>query len=201
MRRADFLAAFVVFSIGAPLAFVFASASAEGELRRREAPLRALLGSAYDALRRGEPTDQHYMGRDRLAPDFTLQDRHGRPWRLSDRRGRVVVMNFWTVTCQPCLEEMPTLIELAQILEGREDIELVAIAADRSWEQVNSVVPPGSPLRVLLDPDRSVVRDRYGTRLFPETWIIDPQGVIRLRVDGPRDWASPVALDAIESFR
>jgi peroxiredoxin len=202
MRHAEWLSALVVFLIGAPLTLMFASAGVDGEVRRREAPLRALLGNdAYEALRRGEPTPQHYLGRDRLAPDFTLHDRDGRPWRLSDRRGRVVVLHFWTVTCPPCLEEMPTLVELARILEGRRDVELVAIAADRSWEQVAAVVPPGSPLRVLLDPDRAVVRDRFGTRLYPETWIVDPRGVIRMRVDGPRDWSSAVALDAIESFR
>lgn len=201
MRRAEILAGIAVLLLGAPLAFMFASALADGEARRHEAPLRAILGNAaYDALRRGDPSDQHYLGDDRLAPDFTLQDREGRPWRLSDHRGKVVVLNFWTVTCQPCVEEMPTLEELAQIVGEREDVELVTISTDRSWDQVATVVPPTSRLRVLLDPDKAVVRDRFGTRLYPETWIIDREGVIRLRVDGPREWSSAIAVDAIESF-
>lgn len=201
MRRAEILAGIAVLLLGAPLAFMFASALADGEARRHEAPLRAILGNAaYDALRRGDPSDQHYLGDDRLAPDFTLQDREGTPWRLSDHRGKVVVLNFWTVTCQPCVEEMPTLEELAQIVGEREDVELVTISTDRSWDQVATVVPPTSRLRVLLDPDKAVVRDRFGTRLYPETWIIDREGVIRLRVDGPREWSSAIAVDAIESF-
>lgn len=202
MRRAEAAAGIAVVLVGAPLVFMFASASADGEIRRREAPLRAMLGAeAFEAFRRGETPSQHYLGRDRRVPDFTLSDRDGNAWSMAERRGRVVVLNFWTVTCQPCIEEMPTLEELARILGDREDIELVSISTDRSWDEVATVVRPGSPLRVLLDPDKAVVRDRFGTRLYPETWVIDPHGVIRLRVDGPRDWSSAVALDLFESYR
>lgn len=201
MRRPELLAALFVLLLGGPLAFLSAGALIDGEIRHREAPLRALLGTSYDALARGEPSEQHYLGSDRLAPDFTLPMRDGRTWRLADHRGKTVVLNFWTVTCQPCVEEMPELEELARIVRDREDIELVAIATDRTWETVSTVVRPNSPLTVLLDPDKAVVRDRFGTRLYPETWVIDPEGVIRMRVDGPRQWSTAVALDAIASFR
>lgn len=179
---------------------MYASALADGETRRTEAPLRALLGSSYDALRRGDAAEQHYLGNDRLAPDFTLLDREGRPFRLSEQRGKVIILNFWTVTCQPCVEEMPELEVLARIVAERDDMELIAISTDRDWDTVGTVVGADSPLRVLLDPDKAVVRERFGTRLYPETWIIDRQGVIRMRVDGQRQWSSAVALDAIESF-
>jgi thiol-disulfide isomerase/thioredoxin len=201
IERADVIAGALVFLIGGPLVFMFASAFADGEVRRHETPLRALLGTqVYDQLMQGEAVPQHYMGNDRLAPDFELTDQNGGTWRLSDHRGQVVVMNFWTSTCGPCIEEMPTLVDLARIVEEREDIELVTVAVERSWDDVARVVPPEAPLRVLLDPDRAVTRDRFGTRLFPETWIVDGRGVVRLRIDGPRDWAGGVALDAIRSF-
>lgn len=202
MQRAEQVAGLLVFALGAPLVFMLASAGVDGETRRREAPLRALLGDeTYAALASGERTEQHYLGDDRLAPDFTLRDREGNEFRLSEHRGKTVVLNFWTITCQPCIEEMPALEELARIVADRDDVELVSIATDRTWDDVSTVLGPRSPLRVLLDPDRAVVRERFGTRLYPETWVIDPRGVVRLRVDGPRDWSSAVALDAIESFR
>lgn len=201
MRREDLGAALIVLALGGPLAFMLASAFTDGEMRRRETPLRALLGDdAFEALSRGEPTDVHYLGDDRLVPDFELQDQEGRTFRMSDMRGRVVVLNFWTVTCGPCIEEMPSLVELARILGERDDVELVTISTDRTWDEVRTVMPPGAPLRVLLDPDRSVVRGRFGTRMYPETWIVDRRGVIRLRVDGARPWSSAIAVDAIESF-
>jgi hypothetical protein len=65
---------------------------------------------------------------------------------------------------------------------------------------VKSLFKPDSKLKVLFDPTKSVVREKYGTRLFPETWIIDPDGVIRVRVDGQRDWSSPMVLDMIQSI-
>ena len=56
------------------------------------------------------------------------------------------------------------------------------------------------PFEVLIDAESSVVRDKYGTKLFPETWFIDPQGVIRARFDGGRSWASPLTIDLAESL-
>lgn len=201
ISREDIVAALVVLALGAPLAFMLASAFADGETRRREAPLRSLLGDdAYEALVRGRPTEVHYLGNDRVVPDFELQDQNGETFRMADARGRVVVLNFWTVTCGPCIEEMPSLVELSRIVAERDDIELVTISTDRSWDDVRTVIPDGTPLRVLLDRDRSVVRGQFGTRMYPETWIVDRRGVIRLRVDGARPWSSAIAVDAIESF-
>lgn len=214
-------AAVVVAALGGLLIFLMAGAFADGEARRREMPLRAVLGSAnYDALAAGTETPQHYLHRppipawvrpftdvgedpsgDRLAPDFELRTRDGSTWRLRDHRGKVVVLNFWTVTCGPCVEEMPSVIELAQTMHERGDrVEVATVSVDRDWDTVRTVVADDAPLTVLLDADRSVVRGKFGTRLFPETWIIDRDGVIRLRVDGSREWSSPLLIDVIESY-
>ena len=99
-------------------------------------------------------------------------------------------MNFWSITCGPCVEEMPSIIDLSRMVEDRDDIEVVTVTIDRRESDVRSVVPSTSPLTVLMDRDRSVVRGRYGTVLFPETWIIDGDGVIRMRIDAPFDWSS-----------
>jgi hypothetical protein len=53
---------------------------------------------------------------------------------------------------------------------------------------------------VLFDPERKVTKDKFGTTLSPETWVIDGDGVVRMRVDGPRDWGSALSLEAIERF-
>lgn len=220
-RMADLAALAVVIVIGSPFVFLLASAFADGEVRRREAPLRALLGSeVYDRMLEGDDTGQHYLqrpplprwlalfprnrglqdrSRDRRAPDFSLPSNHG-IWRMRDQRGKVVVLNFWTVTCQPCVEEMPSVRALNHLLRDRDDVELATISVDRDWDTVRTVIPENDPITVLLDPERAVVRDRFGTRLYPETWIIDPEGVVRLRVDGRRDWASPVVLNVIDSY-
>jgi peroxiredoxin len=200
--RSEIVPAVVALAIGVPLVAAFALAVHDGETRRREAPLRAILGdAAFDELARGEKSEQHYLGNELSAPDFTLRDAKGRAWRLRDQRGKkLVVMNFWTITCQPCIEEMPSYLELARRVAGRDDIAVVSITTDKDPSDVRAVVPPNGPLTVLFDPDKKIVRDKYGTRLFPETWLVDARGVIRLRVDGPRDWSSALAWDVIESF-
>lgn len=211
----------LVAAIGVFFVFLLASAFADGEVRRTELPLRALLGNeAYEALAAGEPTPQHYMQRpptpvwsrwrsdaprvdrskDRLAPDFSLQAQDGSTFRLSEHRGKVLILNFWTVTCQPCIEEMPSLLELGRMLKGRKDVELVLVSTDRDWDTVRTVLRDDAPFISLLDPDRAVVRGKFGTQLYPETWLIDREGIIRLRVDGRRDWSNPIVLDVIDSY-
>ena len=200
-RRGELIALLVVLCLGTPLVFLYARAMADGELRRREGPLRALLGDeSFERLSRGEKTEENYLGNGLLAPDFTLNDRDGKPWRLRDHRGKVVVMNFWTINCQPCVEELPTVLDLAQIAEKRGDIEVVAVSTDKDWSEVAALFPPQFRLKVLFDPDRRVVSGKYGTRLFPETWIIDARGVVRMRIDGRRGWSDGIVLDAIERF-
>jgi peroxiredoxin len=202
--HADKIAALLAFLLGAPFAYMMVQGFAEGEVRRKEIPLRAMLGdSTYEGFRDLEAGEkmppEHYLGNNLLAPDFELRDQHGKLWKLSDHRGKKVVLNFWTITCGPCVEEMPSIEQLALIAEQRDDLEVVAVSTDRSWKTVKSLFKPGSKLRILFDPGKLTVRDKYGTKLFPETWIIDEQGVIRARVDGARDWSSALAIDMIDA--
>jgi peroxiredoxin len=199
--HADKIAALLAFLLGAPFAFMMVQGFAEGEVRRKEIPLRAMLGDEiFEAFRDGDPMPkEHYLGNHLLAPDFELHDQNGKPWKLSEHRGKTVVMNFWTITCGPCVEEMPSLEQLAVIAESRDDLEVVAVTTDRSWKAVKSLFKPGSKLRVLFDPGKLTVRDKYGTKLFPETWVIDEKGVIRARIDGARDWSSALAIDMIDA--
>lgn len=200
-RSRELWALLLTALIGLPAAYLFARAMADAETRRKEAPIRAMIGNGtFDQLAEGKTTPTHYYGDNLGAPDFTLNDQNGQPFRLSDMRGKVVIMNFWTITCAPCVEEMPSLVQLAEIVAQTPDIELVAITSDKRWEDIETLFPPSSKLRVLFDPEKKVIRDLYGSRMFPETWVVDRNGVIRLRVDGPREWSDPLALDVINSF-
>jgi peroxiredoxin len=147
-----------------------------------------------------------YAARNRTAPDFELERLDGAKVRLSDlqKSGRVIVLNFWTKTCQPCLEEMPNLAKFALTLKARQIGELVSICTDDTREDAQrtlaQVLPEGVPFQVLLDPEAKVVTDQYGTKLFPETWFIDDSGVIRARIDGARDYGQPLFVDFVETL-
>ena len=196
------MAAVVVGAIALPLVAIFAVAVADARIRATEAPFRAVLGNArFEELMGGQGGVPHYLGASLSAPDFTLPEQSGQTWSLTDQRGKVIVMNFWTVTCRPCIQEMPTLELLAEITKSWGDVEVVAVSTDRDWAEVEAIIPKSSDIVSLLDAKRSVVSGKFGTKLFPETWIIDKNGLVRLRFDGAFDWASPVALDLIRAYR
>jgi len=169
----------------------FVAASKEGETRR--------VCSAPCLLH------PDYMGADRRAPAFSLKDIHGATVTLDSLRGKVVVLNFWSKTCGPCLEEMPELAELTKIVRDRSDVVVLAVSVDDGPEDVKPALQTAlrepAPFSVLFDPDSTIVGGRYGTRLFPETWFIDKRGVIRARFDGAREWTNPIVVNYIDALR
>ncbi len=187
------LAAYVAFAVvAAVLVYSFVSVAREGEVRRRCSPT-CLLHPAY-------------AGAERMAPQFQLSDMNGKPVSLADYKGKVVVLNFWTKTCGPCLEEMPDLVELTKILAPRSDVAVVTISTDEGPADVRDTLKAvlrddRTPFPVLFDPESKVVAGKFGTRLFPETWIIDKRGVIRARFDGARDWTNPAVVELIDQIR
>lgn len=202
MPKREVIATFIVAAIAFPLMFIFTGAIVDARARAREAPFRALLGnSRFEELMEGQGGVPHYLGASLLAPDFSLPTQGGGEWKMSEQRGKVVVMNFWTVTCRPCIQEMPTIELLAEITEDWGDVEIVAVSTDRSWEEAETIIPRTSRITSLLDADRQVVTGMFGTKLFPETWIIDADGIVRFRFDGSLDWSDPVALDLIRAYR
>jgi peroxiredoxin len=146
-----------------------------------------------------------YLAAERRAPAFALKDMQGQSVTLESLKGKVVVLNFWTKTCGPCLEEMPELAELTKILRDRRDVVVLAVSTDEGPEDVKptlqTVLREPPPFAVLFDPDLRVVKEKYGTRLFPETWFIDKQGIIRARFDGAREWTNPLFVNFIDALR
>jgi peroxiredoxin len=146
-----------------------------------------------------------YLAADRRAPDFALKDMTGKTVTLDSLKGKVVVLNFWTKTCGPCLEEMPDLAELAKIVKDRPDVVVLAVSVDDGPDDVKptlqTVLREAPPFQVLFDPDAKIVGGKFGTRLFPETWFIDKSGVIRARFDGAREWNNPLVVNYIDQLR
>ncbi|GIU87721.1 MAG: hypothetical protein KatS3mg009_2236 [Acidimicrobiia bacterium] len=115
-------------------------------------------------------------------PDFVLEDLDGDPVRLSDLRGRPVVLTFFASWCFPCQEELPVLEEAWR--ERRDEFTAVAVSYDDLARDSRQFVEDlGVTFPVLLDVD-DTVRDRYALRGIPQTFFVDAQGVLRDRVFG-----------------
>ena len=118
---------------------------------------------------------------DEPAIEFDAVDLDGRDVRLSDLRGKVVLINFWGVWCVSCREEIPELITLDREFRER---GLVVLGAD--WGDEPSALPPfveefGMSYPVLLDDG---LAERYGVIVFPTSVVIDRSGRLRARVEG-----------------
>lgn len=172
--------------------YSFVNAMRDGERRRSCTPVCILRPD--------------YAGFDRRAPDFELPTIDGGKFRLSEHRGQVVILNFWTKTCRPCLEEMPTLAEFGEILKGRnKDVLLVTVSTDESIADASDTLRSvlegkQAPFITVVDTENAIVREKFGTKLYPETWYIDPEGIIRARFDGPRDWDNALYLEFAEGL-
>ncbi len=184
----------------AQIAFIVAaSVGAYSFVRAAQADHRRAACSALCQLRPA------YAGQNRTVPDFELPDLAGRPVQISSLIGEgPVVLNFWTKSCKPCLQELPSLAELARLV-APDGVRVVTICTDEGPDAVAEELATAlggrePPFTVLFDPDYEIVTDLFGTTLYPETWLIDAQGIIRARIDGARDWSSSIALETIEKI-
>lgn len=131
------------------------------------------------------------------APDFTLPALQGPPVRLSDFRGKTVLLNVWATWCPPCVMEMPALEKLQKDLS--QDLVVLALGENESLQEVQAFFPKGTSLRVLHDPQHTVAL-QYGSVRYPESFLIDPQGVVRLFVaSDPGSWYTEEAKVCIKS--
>jgi thiol-disulfide isomerase/thioredoxin len=106
------------------------------------------------------------------APDFTAVDHQGKPVKLSDFKGKVVLVNFWASWCGVCKTEKPALASMAEELAGRDDFVVIGLASDRNWSDILVALvdalapnfqlpkaPPGSalPMQAALDAYRQAL--------------------------------------------
>ncbi len=135
-----------------------------------------------------------------LAPDFTLPSLDGQTVRLSDLRGKAVLLNFWATWCAPCRLEMPTMDKAYQEYKSR-GLEILAVSLDAGSNSVvkNFMQELKLDFPVLLDPDMEVLR-LYRQFSIPATFLIDKQGIVRHRELGYRDWTDPESRRLIEAI-
>ena len=127
------------------------------------------------------------------APAFQAIDlRTGRPARLADYRGKVILLNVWATYCIPCRTEMPAIERLSHRLAGT-DFDVLAVSVDPvDSTTVDAFVRQlGLTFDVWHDQPGRVQR-LYQTTGVPETFVINRQGVIVKKAIGALDWDDPV---------
>jgi len=129
-------------------------------------------------------------------PALELKDLDGRLHRLSDYRGRVVLINFWATWCAPCRDEMPSIQELKRKLSGRPFVVL-AVNLDEPESRIrNFLTQVKVDFTVLLDPDRKAAK-AWQARVLPASFVIGPDGRIRYNLVGEINWDHDLVVSRI----
>ena len=136
-----------------------------------------------------------------LAPDFALKTLDGKTVRLSDLRGKkVVLINFWATWCPPCRSEMPTMQQIYTEYKGKGfEILAINIEPDSKDEIRDFMKELRLTFPVLLDSDMKVTRT-YRLIGLPVSMLIDRQGIIRSKTIGYHDWTDKESRKRVENL-
>jgi peroxiredoxin len=160
--------------------------------------LAGLIGAAPAAW--SQPNVLHPVQGGPLAPDFELTDIDDNMHRLSDYRGKVVIVNFWATWCPPCRFELPSMEKLWQAVQ-KEGVVMLAINIGEDADTIFTFTadyPVTFPL--LLDRDSSVIQ-KYPVLGVPTSFIIDPRGRIIYRAVGTREWDDKQIIQTILALK
>lgn len=119
-------------------------------------------------------------------PSLAVVHRDGSGGELPST-GRRTLVHVWATWCPPCRAELPGLLAVP----SQHDVDVVAIALDRSWEAVETFLGDMDSSKVVLAPSEDVER-ALGVRTLPVTFLVTAGGRIALRFDGARDWGDEV---------
>jgi peroxiredoxin len=124
------------------------------------------------------------------APDFSLVDRQGKTWTLSELKGQVVFINFWATWCPPCQKELPSMQKLSTELLGENFIMLAVLNKDKP-ALADFVANQKGLTMPILDDSQNIVGSKYFLTGLPETYIVDKQGILREKFLGAAEWDAP----------
>ncbi len=132
------------------------------------------------------------------APDFELVDVDGDKHRLSDYRGKPLIINFWATWCPPCREEMPSMNRAWS--KVKDDVSMLAINVGEDEDTIfifSADYPIDFP--VLLDRSGDVIRE-WPVKGLPTTFVLDREGNIRYMAVGAREWDDDALLEIVKGL-
>ena len=130
------------------------------------------------------------------APDFNISD-GSTSIHLADYRGKVVLLNFWATWCPPCIEEMPSMLQLHH---DNPNLVILAVSIDEDPAAYSSFIRNRHVDLITVRDPKQTVADLYHTDMWPETYVIDRNGVIRRKFIGAQDWSDPEVRQFLKSL-
>jgi peroxiredoxin len=114
------------------------------------------------------------------APDFTLQDLNGKDVKLSDFRGKIVMINFWAVWCEPCKQELPYMQAISDNWSGKGVVVLaIAVNTSERLDIVGQYIEQNPYTFHVLWDAKGQAESLYSVSILPTTFFIDAEGIIK----------------------
>ena len=114
-------------------------------------------------------------------------------------QGKVLVLNVWATWCPPCRKEMPSLQRLSQTLDPKR-FAVIGLSTDEdSLLAIEFLTQGGITFSNFFDRNGKMSK-QLGLKVYPETFLITPDGILALRVSGLQDWSSPEMLVLLEEI-
>ncbi len=171
-----------------------------------DSEMKELLKKAYTALNKSDAGFDAYLTKleskanakmiedlksemiDQPAPDFTLKDLEGKEVKLSDLKGKIVIVDFWATWCNPCLKSFPGMKKLVGKYKNDKDVAFLFV---NTWERVDDKVKNAKgfisknnyPFHVLIDAENKVVSS-FKVQGIPTKFILGKNGHIRFKSVG-----------------
>jgi cytochrome c biogenesis protein CcmG, thiol:disulfide interchange protein DsbE len=132
------------------------------------------------------------------APEFTVKSDTGQTVSVPNFGGKLLLVNFWATWCPPCIEEAPSLSELARTYASK-GVVVLGISVDTDEKAYKAFLQRFKP--AFLTVRESEIHEDYGTFMYPETYVIGSNGKVLRKFDQAGiDWTSPAMTSYINSL-
>lgn len=131
------------------------------------------------------------------APDFELETLEGEAVKLSDYRGKKVILNFWATWCPPCRAEMPHMQKYYEHQAEKDNVEVLAVnltTKDHGMEKITSFVSEYKLSFPILLDSKGAMGSVYQAVTIPTSYILDTEGRVQSKFVGPMDQETIVKL-------
>jgi len=118
--------------------------------------------------------------------------------QISQLQGKLVVLNVWATWCPPCRRELPSLQRLGEQLDS-ERFAVLGLSVDEDKHHPREyLIDRKIQISSYIDSDMAIA-DKLGAQVFPDTYLIGPDGRLLMNIEGEREWDSPQVVSALEA--
>jgi len=129
-------------------------------------------------------------------PEMSFTTIDGGTVKLSELRGKIVILNFWASWCNPCVQEFPSMLKLVEKMKG--DVVVIALSTDDDKNDITTFIKamglPKPNFTVAWDQQKEAMKV-FGVEKVPESFLIAKDGKLIRKVLGIEDWSGPSAID------